>query len=575
LNVYPNVDAVAEFKVLTSNYGAQYGRNGSGTVEVVTKSGTRDFHGDLFEFLRNEDFNARNFFQDTRPSYKKNDYGYTIGGPVFVPKLFNTNKDKTFFFFSEEWRRDRVPGQTFHRLVPSAAERGGNFSDLCPAAGSPVNTTGFPDCPVNPVTGAYFPGNQVPVDPNAQTLLGLIPPANAGSGAQSFFNAAPVLPTNWREELLRIDQNFSDKVRFFYRFTHDSWNTITPTPLWGTGDFPTVQTSFIGPGVSMVANLAISASPTLLNETAFSYTTDHIALDAIGNVSRPSSFTMPGLFDNGFGGILPNVILSNGTPYGGGFAAGTGYFPYRNSNPTFTYKDQVTKIVGPHNLYFGAYFVAGQKNEVNSPTVQGELTFSNSSDVSTKNAFADFLTGRIAQFSQATTRIKYYNRYKILEPYFQDDWHVSKKLTLNLGVRVSLFGTYREKYKRAYNWEPGAYDPAQAPALDVTGTVTGQIGALIPGFGNTFDGIVQCGASGVPAGCLAGHLFNPAPRVGFAYDPVGDGKTAIRGGYGIFFEHTNGNEGNTESLEGSPPLVLTSSQYNINGYNAIGGGVLP
>src|SRR3569833_1565661 len=103
LNTYPNVDAIAEVKVLTSNYGAQYGRNGSATIETVTKSGSRDFHGDAFEFLRNEDFNARNFFQDTRPSYKKHDYGYTIGGPVFIPKLYNTSRQKTFFFFSEEW----------------------------------------------------------------------------------------------------------------------------------------------------------------------------------------------------------------------------------------------------------------------------------------------------------------------------------------------------------------------------------------------------------------------------------------------------------------------------------------
>jgi hypothetical protein len=576
LNVYPNVDAIAEFKVLTSNYGAQYGRNGSGTIETVTKSGSRDFHGDLFEFLRNEDFNARNFFQDTRPSYKKNDYGYTIGGPVFIPKLYNTSRQKTFFFFSEEWRRDRVPGDTFHRQLPSTAERTGNFSDLCPAAGSAVDTTGFPDCPVNPVTGAYFPGNQVPVDPNAQILLGTtIPPPNSGSGASSFFNAAPVTPTNWREELGRVDQNFSDKVRFFYRFTHDSWNTIVPRPLWGNGsDVPTVQTSFVGPGVSMVANLAVSASPTLLNETMFSYTTDHIFLSALGPTQRPSNFTMTGLFDNGFGGLLPDVNIANGTPYGGGFLAGVGYFPWNNANPTFTYKDQVTKIVGPHNLYFGAYVVFGQKNEQNSPYLQGTLTFSNSSAVTTGNAFADFLTGRIASYAQDKAKLKYYNRYKIVEPYFQDDWHVSKKLTLNLGLRVSLFGTYREKYKQAYNWQANAYDPAQAPLVDVTGNITGQAGALVPGVGNPFDGIVQCGAPGIPRGCLAGHLFNPAPRVGFAYDPIGDGKTAIRGGYGIFFEHTNGNEGNTESLEGSPPLSLSSTQYNIVGYTSIGGGGL-
>src|SRR5947209_3926479 len=117
LNVYPNVDAIAEVRVLTSNYGAQYGRNGSGTIETITKSGTRAFHGDLFEFVRNDVFNARNFFETSRPAYKKNDYGFVIGGPVFIPKVYNTQREKTFFFFSENWRKDRVPGQIFHQQV--------------------------------------------------------------------------------------------------------------------------------------------------------------------------------------------------------------------------------------------------------------------------------------------------------------------------------------------------------------------------------------------------------------------------------------------------------------------------
>ncbi len=137
LNSYPNVDAIAEVKVLTSNYGAQYGRNGSATIETVTKSGTKDFHGDVFEFLRNDDFNARNFFQPTRPEYKKHDFGYTIGGPVFIPKLYNTGKDKTFFFFSEEWRKELVPGQTFNQQVPSNAERSGNFFRYLPRSELP------------------------------------------------------------------------------------------------------------------------------------------------------------------------------------------------------------------------------------------------------------------------------------------------------------------------------------------------------------------------------------------------------------------------------------------------------
>jgi hypothetical protein len=565
LNSYPNVDAVAEVKVLTSNYGAQYGRNGSATIETITKSGTRDFHGDLFEFLRNDDFNARNFFQSTVPEYKKNDFGYTIGGPVFIPKVYNRNREKTFFFFSEEWRRDRVPGQTFYQQVPSTQERAGNFSDVCP---DPAGT--FANCPVIPGSrtmanpnGTFYPGNQVPVTPQAQAMLPLVSAPNSGSGAASIFSAAPVQATNWREELARVDENVSDKVRFFYRFIHDSWNTVTPTPLWSAqqGSFPTVETSFVGPGVSMVANLTVSASPTLLNEFMFSYTTDHILLNAIGPVQRPSGFDMPGIFNNGFRGLLPNIYIENTAEYGGGFNAPTGYFPWNNANPTFTYKDNVTKIAGAHNLYFGVYFVAAQKNEDNSnfQDAQGSLTFNGTAGTSTGNGFADFLIGDIFSFDQTNLVTKYYNRYKIVEPYIQDDWHVTRKLTLNLGLRVSLFGTYREKYKQAYNFDPRAYNPADAPIYGANGLISG----------NPFDGIVQCGVGGVPRGCMTGHLFNPAPRFGFAYDPIGDGKTAIRGGYGIFFEHTNGNEGNTESLEGSPPLVQNITEYNIPSYTSI------
>jgi len=575
LNVYPSVDAIGEFRVMTSNYGAQYGRNASGTIETSIKSGTKDFHGDVYEFLRNNDFNARNFFQPTVPEYRKNDYGYTLGGPVTIPGVYNKNRDKTFFFFSEEWRKELVPGQTFSQPLPSAQEQQGNFADVCPAPGSAVNKTGFPDCPVNPKTGAYFPNNIVPIDPNAQAIISaLLPQPNFGSGLSSRYNAAPAQDTNWREELVRIDHNFSDKVRFFGHFIHDSWSTETATPLWGNGaSFPSVGTNFVGPGVSGVANLATNFSPTLLNEFTFGYTTDHIFLNAVGPAQRPSGMTMTGIFNNGFGGLLPAVSVGPGVTYDtGGFLMDSGYFPWNNANPTYTYKDQVSKIIGSHNLLFGGYFVAAQKNEFATEYVQGILYTNITSPVSTGNAFADLLQGDFSQVSQANSKIKYYNRYKIFEPYLQDDWHVTPRLTLNLGLRISMFGTYREKYYQAYNFNPVAYSLASAPQIDATGSVTGFAGSLIPGTGSQFDGIQDCGKDGTPRGCVAGHLFNPAPRIGFAYDPFGDGKTSIRGGYGIFFEHTNGNEGNTEGLEGSPPLVLNSTQYNITGYTNIGGG---
>jgi len=565
LNVYPNVDAIQEFQVLTSNYGAQYGRNGSGTVEVVTKSGTRDFHGDLFYFGRNDVFNARGYFDDSRQPYKKHDFGFTIGGPVFIPNHYNTDKSKTFFFYSQEWRREKEPAAFPPQDVPSDAERSGNFSDLCPDQNG-----SFADCPTIPGSGGqFFPGNQVPVDTaNANAILAMIPHATTTNGIYPAFEGSASSPTTWHEELFKIDHNISNNLRATFRYIHDSWQTLNPTVLnWSqTSLFPTIQSQEVEPATSFVAKLTWTASPTLLNEFVASYTANHISLTNQGPWERPPSMTMTGFFGDSFGGRLPGIQLLNGAPYGGGFLEDPSFLPWSNANPTYTYRDNVTKIIRKHNLQFGGYFVAAQKNEDFEPAFSpgGFLTFDTGSQVSTGNGFADLLMGNIASFSQTSSEPKYYNRYKIFEPYVQDDWHVTSRLTLNLGIRLSFFGTYREKFQQAFNFDPKAWQAGMAPQLDPN------TGALVPGSGNPFNGQVQCGAPGVPAGCMKGHLFNPAPRIGFAWDPWGDGKTAIRGGYGIFFEHTNGSESNSESLEGSPPFVQTPTQVNIVGYTNIG-----
>lgn len=690
LMVYPSLDAIQEVKVLTSNYGAQYGRTASGTVQVTTKSGGANLHGNLYDFVRNEAFNARNYFDPPGrvPLYRRQDFGGTIGGPLTIPHVFNTKKDKTFFFYSEEFRLEKTPTD-YNQAVPGLKERGliltpqgtiqknlktdslgavyqsFDFSDVCPlTGGATFKRAKYPDCPSitagaggdpEPLPFLALGGQGVGVDKNAMAILNsnLIPLPNSAFGCNfslpnlntdltnldpsdpnHCYNAAVSPSTYWREELFRIDQILTNNLKVSFRYVHDAWDTSVLTPQWGIvrNTFPTVQNRFTGPGTSLVARFTNTISSTLLNDLVLSYVNSTITLvDQNGPggakfqrnptldqplVTNPSA---PGqcdptlsvdpangnpecaigyIFKNGFGGKMPGVnFLGTNAAYGGqGFAADPSYMPWGHTNPTYSLRDDVGKAFGKHTLQFGAQYVYSQRNQTNnaigaaSGDLQGLLTFSNLAH-STGNAFTDFLiqsvqspappVGYIQSFTQDSAQQRYYQRYQIAEPYIQDDWKLTSRLTLNLGLRISLFGTYSEKNHNAWNWEASrfnpsrfAVDPAYGDLLDKTAGST-----PVPFNPLTFQmdpgvvsdlGLVRCGYNGTPGSCMTGHLFNPAPRVGFAWDPFGDGKTSIRGGYGIFFEHGTGNEANTGSLEASAPLVLSMTQQLPRSYPCIG-----
>jgi hypothetical protein len=313
------------------------------------------------------------------------------------------------------------------------------------------------------------------------------------------------------------------------------------------------------------------------------------------------------IFNNGFGGKMPGLIFqgNNGTYGGHGFAADTGYAPWSMANPTYVVRDDASKTLGKHTIQFGVEASLVQQNETsavsgaNSGDVQGLLTFSNQqSKNSTNNAFADFLGGpgivplisegsnySTPEYGDGSTAIKtyqqdsgqgrYYNRYKLTELYLQDDWRATSRLTVSLGFRASLFGAWYNAKNTAYNWEPQAYNQSVGASVHVD-TMNGflventsgipvplnrdgpySLANLDPAITN---GLVQCGVNGVPNSCMKNHLFNPAPRIGFAWDPFGGGRTSIRAGYGLFWEHGTSNEANTGSLIGGAPLILSETQ---------------
>ena len=649
LLVYPSIDAIQEIKVLTSNYGAQYPSTGNGTTIVTTKSGTDTLHGSLYEFFRNEDLNAKGYFDigKSAPLYRRNDFGGSIGGPITIPHLYD-GKGKTHFFFSEEARLETSP-TAYRQAVPSLAERNGDFSDVCPALANGSFTAfsraQYPDCPdaqLGEVSGETQPGtfvnNQITYPGNANvygnTFLnqnavavlntGIIPLPNATTGCNSTGSACYLadasLPTYWREELLRVDHTINSKWQAGFHYIHDEWDETTPVPQYAytQNSFPTIQNRFYAPGLSLAARVGTVFSPTFLNEFVASYTNSHVTLADIAapgvSLARPASLDGPcdgtvqcpmsTIFANGSAGVngvpkIPGIsIAGSNAEYGGlGFASDPGYMPWQHNNPTYSFSDNLTKSLGRHNFQFGAQWIIFQRNQTNGPIgaatgdTQGLLTFSNiRTNGSTGNAFADFLYGKesstpggdgaISSFQQDSGQTRYRQRYQIVEPYFQDDFKVSSRLTVNLGLRLSLFGTFHEANNSAYNWEKSAFDPTIAQGISVDdggGLRNASSLAPIPIYQSSgsvnpviTNGIVQCGVAGRPSGCMSGHLFNPAPRVGFAWDPMGSGKTALRGGYGVFFEHGTADEANTGSLEGAAPIVLSMTQTNPESWSTIG-----
>jgi len=552
MDVMPSMDAVAEFRAMTSNYSSEFGLSSAGTMALVLKSGARDFHASAWEFNRNDALDAANAINKANgvrtPELRFNTYGFNVSGPVFIPKVYNKDRDKTFFFYNMEWRK-LIQGGNVNTTVPPTSEYGGQFPGTItiPTSAQIANNPGL-QSKLTSATGVplgqAFPGNRIPaslLDPNALALLqaGIFPAANGG-GSQ--FLGGNKLPTNLREEIVRIDHRFSDKFSVFGHFVKEAVNQTYGTTQWSGDNVPTIGTQFTNPAYHAVVHATYSITPAVLNEIAFNANGNTLDLSPNGTYKRPSSLNIPELFTGNNLNRIPSVKLEQlGTNYD------VGSWPWHNKADDYQVRDDVSWVKGSHQLKFGASWAIYKKiQDLFGPT-QGSFNFNGKY---TGNDFADFLLGYGNTYQELAVQDKGYWNNISPAVYFQDNWKVSSRLTLNLGLRWDGIPHTYEANNRMSNFYPGLYDPAKAASLSPDGNT---ILPNSPGLGPSpnpilkdyqfyLNGIGISGQNGIPKGLVQDAWLNFGPRVGFAYDLTGGGKTIVRGGFGIMYERIQGND---------------------------------
>ena len=583
----PSQESIAEFQTLDSNYSPDYGIGSGGTILLVLKSGTHDFHGELYEFNRNTDYDANDYFTkkagQPRPSFQLNVPGGNIGGPLFIPGVYNTNRNRTFFFWNEEWRR-LIQGSTplVANTIPAA-----DF----PTSGSNLNYTlfGGGSAPIVPVTsdpaklalytqdgltaGQPFPGNVIPanlMDPNAvlQLNAGTFPKPNLGT---SQFTASVPTVDNIREEAVRIDHTINSKFQLMGHYLHDAMAKSFYPPLWNDSAYPTVGTAMTNPSYTAVIKLTQTYSPTLLNETAFLYSGNKITLTPQagfgGSYKIPSGWTAQSFFpvSDNVGDDMPEIDLQ-GAPLNADWSEA--YYPWRNGYEGFEYRDDLSWTKGRHQFKFGFSLLHDYKNQQLQANTQGTAAFSNSAF--SKDSYINFLLGDASSFTQLQYLANKHwvnNNYGF---YGNDNWHVSPRLTLNLGLRFDGMPHAFERYNQFANFVASDYDYSLGNPVTAAGT-------LNPADLTTFscsttrcntngeqfylNGMREADVNGFPRGVVVNDYNTWEPRIGFAYNFRGDGKTVLRGGFGVFYERVQGNDVYNAAL--NPPFAYQPSATNV------------
>ncbi len=566
--VNPSPDALAEFRVMTSNYSAQFGAASGGTISMALKSGAKDFHAAAWEFNRNDAFDAKDFFANrngtAKPVLRYNAYGFNIGGPVFIPKVYNRSREKTFFFYNMEWRKLVQGNQITVTALPAAAFNG-DFSGLSPitvpTTADQAATARFAAAGVTP--GTPFTGNKIPaslLDPNALAFLnsGAFPKPNTPDGRYS--RAAPV-PTNLREEIVRIDHRFNDKLALMGHLIYDSSDQSYATSLWSNDTYPTVGTILTAPSYSTVITLTHSISPTVVNEITYNFNGNKLHLFPTGNYQRPADFNVPQYFPANNLNRLPVIRLGN--PYN--VTYDTGSWPWNNVYGAHGISDNLSWSKGNHNLQFGGSYLRSYKQQDIFGYTNGDFSFDGSA---TGNSFADFLLGYAHSYSEVALQDAVNIRFNQFGLYAIDNWRVNNRLTLNLGVRWEGIPHAYDTNGRLSNFYPGLYNRANQPIFNSDGSLspTGPGFSTVPGIALSstpfyLNGVGLAGKNGIPNGLVNNHWNNWGPRVGFAYDVFGNQKTIVRGGVGLFYERIQGND--VYNLGPNPPFSFDPSANNV------------
>jgi hypothetical protein len=590
IQAYPSVDSISEFIVKRGLFTADSGRSGGGQVNLVTRAGGEKFHGSIYEFLRNDALNANDFLTNSltnppfgrdangkakRAPFRYNNFGGTVGGPVYLPHFGEGGKmyvkpARTYFFFSEEQRRDRrYP--ILSATVPDANMRNGIFPmDICLSAFTPTTSPTINPGNCTKVLPAGTPmSSMVKVNPVAQQYLDFIykkMPLPTDPVSHSLLGPA-LNVANFRQEIVRIDHTFNNMLSAYYRFEHDKIPTVDVNSIFSAGSgIPGVSTSDTqSPGTTHTAQVTYLPSSNWVIVGRWNYGYGAIKSDTTGTLALANSSITPAMAYASTRDLVPQI--GNGTNTNG-FSNLQAFGNYDNFSYKHNFAGDVTWTKGSHTFKFGNQFSYYRKSEnalTTSPALnQGVFTdFRNTTLNSVQQAsvlapnagtqvtnptqranfqlFANFLLGNNVTFQQAHFDYVADLRQIALEPYVQDEWRLRPNLTVYYGVRYSYFGSPYSHFGRFSNFDPRLYNPANAPQVAGNGT-------RIPGTGNFCNGMfvnsqnVQTSPNCTPTVSPYGKYIVKAPktdfgpRFGIAWDPFGKGTTSIRTGYGIYYD---------------------------------------